>query len=149
MSDEQDPFQLGSSRNPSTVVADGVNQFLIGSLYGGMWGLVTPFHAPGSVQAATELRTGMFRAARPFSSLASVGTNAVIFGGIMGVSRLSNKTLELARQREDYFNDAFGFLVTFGYYKVFLGSTEKRYMLHNRIIGSGVLCAVLYANFAV
>jgi hypothetical protein len=41
MSDEQDPFQLGSSRNPSTVVADGVNQFLIGSLYGAMWGLVS------------------------------------------------------------------------------------------------------------
>eukprot|EP00978_Attheya_sp_CCMP212_P038352 scaffold189140_cov59-Attheya_sp.AAC.1 len=103
----------------------------------------------GTHTHSTELRTGMFRAARPFSSLASVGTNAAIFGGIMGVQRLSCKTLELVRQREDYYNDIFGYIVTYKYYTVFLGSTEKRFMLHNRIIGSGVLCAVLYANFVV
>lgn len=151
MPDEQgsSPFDLGSSRSPSTVVADGIHQFLIGSLYGGIFGLVTPFHAPGSAQAATELRTGIFRPAPPFSSLASVGSNAAIVGSIMGVQKLSSKTLELARQREDFYNDVFGFFVTYSYYQVFLGFTEKRFILHNRMIGSGVLCAVLYANLAV
>lgn len=139
-------MELVSYRTSSTVWAEGVYQFLRGSLYGAVWGLVTPFHAPGSMGAAAEASTGVFKAARPFSSFLSVGHNAAIFGSIMGIQRLSSKSLELARAKDDFYNDVFGFAVTYKYYTTFLGCTERRLVLHNRAVGAMVLAAVVYAG---
>lgn len=90
---------------PSTVLAEGVYQFLRGSLYGAIWGMVTPFYAPGSQGFAKEAATGVFRPAPPFASLSAIPVNAAIFGTILGVQRLSCKSLELIRGREDVWND--------------------------------------------
>lgn len=45
------PFQLTSYRSPSTVVSESVYQVITGCFCGGIWGLVTPFHPPGSIGA--------------------------------------------------------------------------------------------------
>jgi hypothetical protein len=94
----------------------------------------------------SEAKTGIFKAARPFSSLRSIGHNAAIFGTIMGVQRLSSKSLELIRQKEDYINELFGFGITYKYYGTFLSFSEQRLMLHNRIFGGMILAAVVYGH---
>lgn len=97
----------------------------------------------------TEKKTGVFKAARPLSSFRSIAHNAAIFGTIMGIQRLSSKSLELLRLREDYINDIFGFCVTYKYYDTFLASSERRLIIHNRIFGGAVLAAVAYGHVAV
>lgn len=67
----------------------------------------------------------------------------------MGVQKLSSKSLELIRHREDYWNDIFGFGVTYKYYATFLASTEKRLVMHNRIFGGAILGAIVYGHVAV
>ena len=69
-----------------------------------------------------------------------------MFGTILGVQRISCKSLELLRRREDIWNDMFGFAVTYRYYVYFLASTEKRLLTHNRVVGGCVLMAVAYTN---
>jgi len=140
---------IGSIRSSSTVLAEGVFQGIQGAIYGAIWGLVTPFHVPGSFGAITEAKTGLFQAARPFSSITAVGCNAAIFGGIMGVQSLSSKALELARRRDDFFNNLFGLGVTYKYYTFFLGSSDKRLITHNRIIGAGAVISILYGHLIV
>ncbi len=44
-------FQPPPYRTPSTVVSDSVYQIIRGCVYGGVWGMVTPFHPPGSAEA--------------------------------------------------------------------------------------------------
>ena len=94
-----------------------------------------------------ELKSGVFKPAKPFSSLKSVGYNAAVFGSIMGVQRLSCKGLELARRREDYYNNIFGCAVAYKYYTFFLGSSERRLIMHNRTIGTGVIITMFYGHF--
>jgi hypothetical protein len=107
---------------------------------------VTPFHAPGSTGAIQEAKTGIFKAAKPFSSFASIGHNAAMFGTIMGIQRLSCKSLETIRQRQDFLNELFGFGVTYKYYNYFLGSTEERLIWHNRAFGGLFCLAILYGH---
>lgn len=135
---------------------------------------VTPFHAPGSKGAAlgtkeevqnvllsfdgtllnqfsivAEASTGVFSPAPPFASLSMIPTNAAIFGSILGVQRIACKSLELIRRRQDVWNDVFGFAVTYRYYTFFLGSSEKRLIMHNRVVGATVAMAIIYANLIV
>jgi len=110
---------------------------------------VTPFHAPGSLGAIKEAKSGIFKPAAPFSSLTSIGHNAAIFGSIMGVQRFSSKSLELIRGKEDFYNECFGFGVTYKYYKSFLGSTDGKLLRHNRLIGAAFVGTLLYANLIV
>lgn len=141
--------ELGTYKSPATVISDGVHAFLNGLVYGGIWGLFAPYHAPGTAGAAAEAATGIFKPAPPFSSLRSVAFNASIVGPIMGVHRLSSRGLELARGREDYLNDVFGLGVAYKYYSTFLGSSDRRLMLHNRAVGGLLVAAIAYANLAV
>jgi hypothetical protein len=76
-----------------------------------------------------------------------VPANAIMFGAILGVQRLSCKTVELMRRREDIWNELFGFVVTYRYYTYFLASTEKRLILHNRVVGGIAALAVVYGFF--
>jgi hypothetical protein len=46
------PEGYASFRSSSTVVAEGVYQFLRGGVYGAIWGMITPFPAPGTAAAA-------------------------------------------------------------------------------------------------
>lgn len=96
-----------------------------------------------------EAKTGIFKAARPFSSIRSITQNAAIFGTIMGLQRLSSKSLELIRQREDYINDIVGFGITYKYYETFLASSEKRLMMHNRVFGGAIAAALVYGCIIV
>ena len=92
----------------------------------------------------SETKTGQFKPARPFSSMASVGHNAAIFAAIMGVQSFSSKTLAFIRQKDDYVNQIFGCGVTYQYYVKLLGQTEKRLIMHNRIAGGCVLGGIIY-----
>eukprot|EP00545_Synedropsis_sp_CCMP1620_P014420 CAMPEP_0119005412 /NCGR_PEP_ID=MMETSP1176-20130426/1706_1 /TAXON_ID=265551 /ORGANISM="Synedropsis recta cf, Strain CCMP1620" /LENGTH=145 /DNA_ID=CAMNT_0006957217 /DNA_START=15 /DNA_END=452 /DNA_ORIENTATION=+ len=141
-----DPEGYVSFKSSSTVVSEAVYQFLRGGVYGAIWGMVTPFPALGTVAAAAEASTGIFITAAPFSSLSSVPTNAIMFGSILGVQRLSCKTMELARRRDDMWNEIFGFGVTYRYYTYFLGSTDKRLLRHNRVVGGTAVLAMIYAT---
>lgn len=93
-----------------------------------------------------EAKSGIFQAARPFSSLRSVGSNAAIFGSIMAVQRLSSKSLELLRQKEDWYNDLIAFPLTYKYYSYFIGSSNQRLLLHNRFIAATAVTLVIYSN---
>jgi hypothetical protein len=130
---------------------------------------VTPFPAAGSAAAAkgttasvndrlirkhpssqlyrgSEAATGVFRPVPPLSSLSAVPQNAIFFGAILGVQRFCSKSLELVRRQEDIFNDLFGFGMIWPYYHVLLSHSERRLLLHNRIVGGSVVLAVAYAN---
>ena len=72
-----------------------------GGIYGAAFGLVTPFHPPGSKAALEELKTGVFKPAAPFSSLSSVPHNALMFGSLLGVQRLGCKTAEYVRSKQE------------------------------------------------
>ena len=106
---------------------------------------MTPFHSPGSPGAIQEMKTGIFKPAAPFSSLSSVPTNAIIFGSLLAAQRFGSKTSEFARGKQDPWNDLVGCAVAYPYYQYFL---VRHATVHNRVVGGGVVFAVLYANFA-
>mmetsp|Transcript_18231 Transcript_18231/g.25735 ORF Transcript_18231/g.25735 Transcript_18231/m.25735 type:complete len:144 (+) Transcript_18231:90-521(+) len=141
-------YNIGSYRSKSTVAAEGAYQFMKGGLYGAVWGIVTPFHAPGSANAISEAKTGIFKPAPPFSSMKSVGANAAMFASIMSVQRISSKSMEVLRYKEDILNDIFGFAVTYKYYNTFIGNTERRLVMHNRTICVGTLFAIVYTTLS-
>jgi hypothetical protein len=93
-----------------------------------------------------EAATGIFRPVPPFSSLSAILSNGICFGCIMGVQRLSCKSLELFRRKEDIFNDLFGFGMIYPYYTYLLNHSERRLIKHNRIVGTGLVLSILYAN---
>lgn len=135
---------------------------------------VTPFYTPGSAGAAKgkylnglpvgttlihnvlskrllqsmlEAATGVFRAAPPFAAWKSIPSNAVLFGSILGVQRVSSKTCEFIRGGTvDMWNELFGFGVTYKYYQTFLGTSEKRLARHNCLVGGAVAMSILYAS---
>lgn len=45
------PQHLAFLPTYSTAVSDGVYKFLNGAIFGSIWGMVTPFHAPGTIGA--------------------------------------------------------------------------------------------------
>ncbi|GKZ00897.1 hypothetical protein MPSEU_001041300 [Mayamaea pseudoterrestris] len=135
-----------SYKSSKTVAAETVYQFLHGALYGGVWGLVTPFPAPGSAAALKEAATGVFRPVPPFGSVSTAPSNAIFFGSVLAIQRFSAKSLELMRQTEDVYNDLFGFVMIYPYYTSILNHSERRLIRHNRAIGGAVLLAVIYAN---
>mmetsp|Transcript_28629 Transcript_28629/g.32741 ORF Transcript_28629/g.32741 Transcript_28629/m.32741 type:complete len:148 (+) Transcript_28629:57-500(+) len=138
-----------SYKSSRTVISEGVYQFIRGSIFGSIWGLITPFPAPGSAAALTHKKTGILRPLPPFSSpLSSVPSNAIMFGTILGVQRISSQTLEQIRGKDDdIWNDFISFGITYQYYKYFMGSTEKRLIYHNRFVGGATVFAVLYGAF--
>ena len=69
-----------------------------------------------------------------------------MFGTIMGVQRLSCKSLEAVRQKQDFFNELFGFAITYKYYNYFLGASEERLIRHNRAFGCVFLSALVYGH---
>jgi hypothetical protein len=73
-----------------------------GGIYGAAFGLVTPFHPPGSRAALQEAATGVFRPAAPFSSISSVPHNAIIFGSLLAAQRFGCKTAEYIRSKQEY-----------------------------------------------
>ena len=52
MSQSPHPQRLTFLPTYSTAASDGIFKFLNGAIFGGIWGAVTPFHAPGSIGAA-------------------------------------------------------------------------------------------------
>ena len=143
-------------------------------MYGAAFGLVTPFHAPGSPAALKgtpctifqndlsqhhqllkeylflhspyiEVATGVFTPAAPFSNLWSVPSNAIIFGSLLAVQRFGSKTAEFVRGKQDPWNDVFGCGVAYPYYQQFL---VKHVKIHNRVVGGTVLLAIAYENLA-
>lgn len=136
-----------SYKTPNTVLAESVYQFMHGSLYGAAWGAVTPFPAPGTAAAALEAKTGIFRPVPPFHSFRSITSNASFFGSLLFVQRLSSRSLELIRRREDAANDIFGLTMMMPYYHYVLNYSEARLRAHNRFLGVVVLSSLFYANF--
>jgi len=78
----------------------------------------------------------------------SVGANAAMFASIMSVQRISSKSMEVLRYKEDILNDIFGFAVTYKYYNTFIGNTERRLVMHNRTICVGTLFAIVYTTLS-
>ena len=97
-------------------------------------------------QCGTEAATGVFRPVPPLSSFSAGPQNAIFFGAILGVQRFCSKSLELVRRQEDIFNDLFGFGMIWPYYHFLLSHSERRLLLHNRVVGGSVVLAVAYAN---
>lgn len=97
-----------------------------------------------------EAATGVFRPIAPFSALSAIPSNALFFGCILGVQRLSSKSLELIRRKEDVVNDIFGLVVLLPYHRYCLAagqySEKRRLLTHNRTVGGIIVLSVLYAN---
>ncbi|KAL7571187.1 hypothetical protein ACA910_010615 [Epithemia clementina (nom. ined.)] len=144
------PHGFVSYKSFKTVTAEAVYQFINGSMYGAIWGLVTPFPAPGSAEAIAANRRAFlgepFKPVPPFHSMSSVFSNAIYFGSLLAVQRYAAKTVELIRRREDFYNDLFGFAAIGPYYHYILNHSERRLVLHNRFVGGAVLLQVIYAN---
>jgi len=138
-----DDYEYVSYKGPTTIAAETVYHFLRGSLYGAAFGLVTPFHPPGSPKALQEATTGKILPAKPFSSLRAVPSNAIMFGSLLAVQRFSCKSMEYARSTQDPWNDLFGCCVAVPYYTQLV---VQRGVWHNRIVGGLVMAAIVYAN---
>ncbi|KAL3817130.1 hypothetical protein ACHAXA_009961 [Cyclostephanos tholiformis] len=83
----------------------------------------------------------------PFSSLASVGYYAGLFGSITVVRCSTSGGLALARNRRDVWNDLFGVAAVYGYAR-FLFISEKRVYWNNRAFAGIAISSVVYANTA-
>jgi len=78
-------------------------------------------------------------------SLQSVPTNAIYFASILGFQRFCSKSMELMRRKEDALNDLFGFGMIWPYYHYLLNHSDRRLLLHNRIVGGVFSATVIYA----
>eukprot|EP00977_Amphora_coffeiformis_P017293 scaffold5538_cov159-Amphora_coffeaeformis.AAC.11 len=141
-----------SYRSPRTVVAESVRGEKCRQAHEiyvelPLTTMVTPFPAPGSVAAAKEVATGIFKPVPPFYSLTAIPSNALFFGSILGYQRLCAKSLELVRRKEDVVNDIFGFAMIWPYYHYFLNHSHQRLVSHNRVVGGMLVASVVYANF--
>lgn len=85
----------------------------------------------------------------PFSSLRAVSYNAIYFGCILGYQRFCCKSLELIRRKEDIVNDIFGFTMIYPYYRYILNHSEKRLLLHHRIVSGSIILSIIYTNIFV
>ena len=110
---------------------------------------VTPFHPPGSPGALLEAKTGVFKPAPPFSSFRAIPTKAAIVGGTLAIQKLTSKSMELIRGRQDWINEVVGFAVTYQYCTYFLWGTEKRLLMHNRVVGGIVVTTMAYGAWIV
>mmetsp|Transcript_13089 Transcript_13089/g.28391 ORF Transcript_13089/g.28391 Transcript_13089/m.28391 type:complete len:157 (-) Transcript_13089:97-567(-) len=137
--------QIGSYKSLNTVASEGIFAFLNGCGVGAIWGCVTPFFPPGTSDAV--IRKSKNGILPPFSSLSAVGHNAMVFGGIFAVQRLSTKWLELLRGREDFYNDVFGFATVYPYYRCIIGHSDRRLIAHNRVLGSAMAISVIYGFY--
>jgi len=74
-----------------------------------------------------------------------------MFGCIMGVQRFTSQMLATSRHRQDFWNDLFGFLISYQYYKYIFDCIEpyphRRFMIHNRIVMASVTSCIVYAQF--
>ena len=74
-------------------------------------------------------------------------SNAIYFASILGVQRFCCKSLELLRRRpDDLLNELFGFAMVFPYYQYCLNHSERRLILHNRVVGGLMIGSIGYAN---
>mmetsp|Transcript_46457 Transcript_46457/g.68669 ORF Transcript_46457/g.68669 Transcript_46457/m.68669 type:complete len:165 (-) Transcript_46457:381-875(-) len=161
-SKQQDPTSKSRSKGdlmnyvgPSTCLSAGVLGFLRGSIYGSIWGGLSPFmihhHAAASgskkllMIAPSVIRTSSRLIPIYLSSMTS---NGLMFGGIFGAYSLSSSTMAYVRKENDIFNDVFGFGVTYGYIHN-IWKTEFRELVHNRVMGALVVGSIVYANFGV
>jgi len=138
-------MEFESFKGTKAVVSESVYQFLRGCCWGAVWGMVTPIYPSSSIEAKREASSGIFKPAPPFKSLRSVPSNALAFGALLGIQRFGCRSMELIRLKQDEWNDAFGVACIFPYYRLFM-NTERRFIVHNRAVGSVVVLAVLYAN---
>jgi hypothetical protein len=138
--------QYASYMSSSSVMSEGVYQFLTGCIFGAIGGMVTPFPPRGRSSMLPNDMSGVFRPAAPFSAWSSIPSYAIVCGSLFGVQRLSSKSMELMRRQQDIWNEFFGYVVTYQYYSFFIGSTSQRFNRHNRFVGGAFLLTVLYAN---
>lgn len=90
-----------TSINYNCFCANSLIHTVRGGMYGAAFGLVTPFHPPGSKAALQEAKTGIFKPAAPFSSISSVPHNAIIFGSLLAAQRFGCKSAEYVRSTQE------------------------------------------------
>ena len=73
--------------------------------------------------------------------------NASIVGGTFAVQKLTSKSLELIRGKQDWINEVVGFAVTYKYCTYFLWGAERRLIMHNRVVGGLVFGTIVYGSF--
>lgn len=88
----------------------------------------------------------VFQPAPPLSSWRAIPLNAAMVGGTLGVQKLTSKSMELLRGKQDWINEVVGFVVTYKYCTFFLWGPEKRLVTHNRVMGSIVVATVAYGT---
>jgi hypothetical protein len=96
-----------------------------------------------------EAKTGVFKPAPPFSSLRAIPMNAAIVGGTLGVQKLTSKSMELIRGKQDWINEVVGFAVTYRYCTFFLWGADKRLLMHNRVVGGILVSTMAYGALIV
>jgi hypothetical protein len=107
------------------------------------WGAFNPY--PVRVDVTKVGRTLVILP--PFSSLASVGYYAGLFGSMTLVKCLTSGGMALSRNRRDVWNDLFGVAAVYGWAR-FLFVSEKRVCWNNRAFAGIAISSVVYANTA-
>ncbi|KAL9186264.1 hypothetical protein ACHAXT_005502 [Thalassiosira profunda] len=126
--------------------------FLAGSFFGATWGAFNPWPLPGTLERTKCLEKRKLVPLPPFSSLASVGRYAGLFGTALAIDRMAVGALAVARNRQDGWDEAFGKLAVAAWvYKLYDGTIamkETRIRWNNRAMAGIVLGSVVYANTA-
>lgn len=117
------------------------HNFCLAAMRHPAWGAFNPY--PVGVDVAKVGRKLVLLP--PFSSLASVGYYAGLFGSMTLVKCLTSGGLALARNRRDVWNDLFGVAAVYGYAR-FLFISEKRVYWNNRAFAGIAISSVIYAN---
>jgi hypothetical protein len=125
-------------------VTETVYHFFRGSIYGAVYGMVTPFYLPGSAGYIREQQTGIFRPAPAFSSPRAIPSYAILIGSLLAWQRACCKTLEYCRGKADLWNDTFGYFMVVPYYNICL---TQHAVMHNRLVGGAILGGMLVANW--
>lgn len=93
-------------------------------------------------------RGGTFIPLRPFSSLASVGFYAGLFGSIALVKCTTSGVLASARNKLDVWNDLVGVAAVYSYASYLFKGSEQRITWNNRCMAGIAIGSVIYANTA-
>ncbi|KAL7523260.1 hypothetical protein ACHAWF_000442, partial [Thalassiosira exigua] len=147
MSDSADvrPDDVRQHLTASWWFADVANSFVTYTFVGAAWGAFNPYPVPGSSHAQALAKTSKFVPLPPFSSLASVGRYAGVFGSVFTLPHFVSGGMAVARKRQDMLNVYAGVVAVFGYaYALF--ESERRLAWNNRAVAGIFVGSAIYSG---
>lgn len=95
------------------------------------------------------MKTGIFKPAKLFSSYRAVLSNGAMIGSLMGVFTWGSCSMAYIRgnNNHDIIDFASGVGAASGYFRYFFWESDKRMILHNRVLGGTLATSIIYGMF--